>query len=144
MKKIINGKKYDTETAEKIGDWGNGCYPNDFRVYSETLYRKKTGEYFLHGSGGPLSKYGVAVGNGMGWGAIIQPLSIESARQWAEECLDADDYEKNFGEVDENEQIVMLSFELPSDLKKQFQEKTQGECKTMSQVLKELIQKYVS
>lgn len=24
MKKIINGKKYDTETAKELGSWSNG------------------------------------------------------------------------------------------------------------------------
>jgi len=55
MKKIINGKRYDTETAQLIG---SASYSNrtDFRFWSEELYRKKTGEFFLYGEGGPASK----------------------------------------------------------------------------------------
>ena len=30
MKKIINGKRYDTETAEKIGVWDNARSISDF------------------------------------------------------------------------------------------------------------------
>ncbi len=41
MKKIINGKKYDTETATRLADWNNGGY------CKETLYQKHTGEYFM-------------------------------------------------------------------------------------------------
>ena len=41
MKKIINGKKYDTETAEELAYWENMPNALDFNQYSETLYRKK-------------------------------------------------------------------------------------------------------
>ena len=57
MKTIINGRMYDTETAEKIAGWDNGIYGRDFRSCEETLYKKKTGEYFIYGSGGADSKY---------------------------------------------------------------------------------------
>ena len=30
MKKVIDGKVYNTETAEHIGNWSNGYYCNDF------------------------------------------------------------------------------------------------------------------
>ena len=30
MKKIINGKMYNTETAKEIGSWNNGRYRSDF------------------------------------------------------------------------------------------------------------------
>ena len=43
MKKIINGKRYDTETAEKIGVWDNARSISDFDCCEETLYRKRTG-----------------------------------------------------------------------------------------------------
>lgn len=43
MKKIINGKMYNTETATKLGDFWNGLSKSDFRQLSETLYRKKNG-----------------------------------------------------------------------------------------------------
>ena len=45
MKKIINGKTYNTETAKEISEWSEGVY-RDFTYIGETLYRKRTGEYF--------------------------------------------------------------------------------------------------
>lgn len=60
MKKIINGKKYDTETANAVGAYANSGRWCDFTHYEETLYQKRTGEYFLHGEGGPMTKYAVA------------------------------------------------------------------------------------
>ena len=47
MKKIINGKMYNTETAKEIGSWNNGRYRSDFYYVGETLYKKKTGELFV-------------------------------------------------------------------------------------------------
>ena len=54
MKKIINGKMYNTETACLMGEHSN-CYgPNDFRCCSEQLYQKRTKEFFMYGSGGAM------------------------------------------------------------------------------------------
>ena len=102
MKKIINGKKYNTETATKLGDRWNGLALNDLgRVYEE-LYRKKTGEYFLYGEGGALTKYSVSTGqNCWAGGKKIIPMTEDEAREWAEMWLDADEYELIFGEVEE-------------------------------------------
>ena len=57
MKKIINGKMYNTETAKEIGSWNNGRYRSDFYYVGETLYKKKTGELFVFGEGGAASRY---------------------------------------------------------------------------------------
>ena len=51
MKKIINCKMYSTETAAELGEFWNGLSTNDSRNLSETLYRKKNGEFFLYGKG---------------------------------------------------------------------------------------------
>ena len=47
MKKIINSKKYDTKTAKEIGIYCASLSVSDFGYFEETLYRKKTGEFFL-------------------------------------------------------------------------------------------------
>ena len=100
-KKIIRGKLYNTETAEYLGSYMYGA-PSDFRYTEEYLYRKKTGEYFLAGSGGPLSKYRKDCRpNGWGWGSEIIPMSLEAAKDWVEEYLDAEEYIDIFGEPEE-------------------------------------------
>lgn len=117
MKKIINGKKYDTETAKEVGYWSNGGSWRDFSHVDETLYRKKTGEYFLFGEGGPQTRYAVSTGqNSWTGGEKIIPLTHESARQWAEEHLDGDEYEAIFGEVTEDESRVNATFRLSASL----------------------------
>lgn len=71
-------------------------------INTEDLYRKRTGEYFLSGEGGPASKYAISTGNNS-WsgGDKIIPLSFEAASRWAEEHMDASEYESEFGVVDE-------------------------------------------
>lgn len=113
MKKIINGKLYDTETASCVGSWSNNYSPRDFQSVQEDLYRKRTGEFFLYGEGGPASKYAVSVGgNSWSGGAKIIPLTVEQAREWAEKHLDADEYQEIFGEVVEDDSRTTLSISL--------------------------------
>ena len=50
MKKIINGKLYNTDTARQIGSWDNNITDRLYWV-SETLYQKQRGEFFLPPSG---------------------------------------------------------------------------------------------
>jgi hypothetical protein len=110
MKKIINGKLYDTETAKEIAVWSNGRSYSDFGHCVETLYKKRTGEYFIFGVGGPMSKYAESCGdNSWSGGSRIIPLTYKAAKEWAEKNLDADDYMAEFGPVSESEEMTMLS-----------------------------------
>ena len=103
MKKIIDGKSYDTETALKIACYYSEDSPAAPTCLQETLYRKKTGEFFLHGKGGAESKYAKLRG-GKQWcgGEAIIPLPYESAQSWAEKKLDAIQYEGIFGPIAES------------------------------------------
>ena len=102
MKKIINGKLYDTATAKAVANWWNGYSMRDFNFCEETLYKKKTGEFFLHGNGGALSPYTKSCGQNCWSGAEeIIPMTIDEAKEWAEEHIDADEYIEIFGEVEE-------------------------------------------
>ena len=101
MKKIINGRMYNTETATELGNFWNGLSASDFRYLSETLYRKKNGEFFLYGEGGAMTEYSQPDGDMTGGGEKIIPLTEEQAKHWAEEKLDADTYIEIFGEPEE-------------------------------------------
>lgn len=92
MKKIINGKRYDTDTAQAVANWDNGRYGGDFSAVAETLYLTKSGNWFLHGTGGPMSKYARACGdNSWTGGTRIIPMTADEARKWLEEhdCVSA-------------------------------------------------------
>ena len=113
MKKIINGKVYDTASAKLVGEWDNGRYGRDFGRCAEDVYQKRTGEFFLHGSGGPMSKYSVSYGdNEWGGGERIIPLTYTAAQKWAEEHLSGEDYEPIFGEIIEDESRVTITLSL--------------------------------
>lgn len=116
MRKIINNKVYDTDTATRIGLADNGHEYNDLAYSGETLYRKRTGEYFLHGEGGPMTIYAVSTGNN-NWrgGERITPISYAAARQWAEDHLSAEAYEAEFGAVTEDDSQVTITLSLRAD-----------------------------
>lgn len=96
MRKIINGKLYNTDTAEFVDEY-TYSYPSDFNYEYEKLYRKRTGEFFLYGEGGPASKYSVCTGqNEWSGGEKLIPLSDDEAREWLEENSDADTYLQYF------------------------------------------------
>lgn len=103
MKKIINNKLYDTSTAHELASWEENR--GNFRHVREVLYRKRTGEHFLFGEGGPASRYAEQVDYST-WsgGSTITPLSYEDATDWAEKHLDADKYQSLFGPVSEGEE----------------------------------------
>lgn len=116
MKKIINNKVYDTATATWIGSSYNGREYNDLAYSGETLYRKRTGEYFLHGEGGPMTSYAVRTGsNSWSCSERITPISYAAARQWAEDHLSADAYEAEFGAVTEDDSQTTINLSLRAD-----------------------------
>ena len=94
MKKVISGKVYDTDTAKAISRRIDRGSVSDV-YYGQTLYRKRTGEYFIHREG-----Y-------RGITDAIEPLSYDDARQWAKEYLDAGEYEAEFGVPDEGERASL-------------------------------------
>ena len=101
MKKIINGKRYDTETAKAVGKTSYS-YPGNFEHWIEELYLKKTGEFFIHGVGGPMSKYSRSAGsNTITGGEEIIPLTVKEAREWVETYLSAEEYEEIFSTCEE-------------------------------------------
>ena len=56
---------------------------DDFHYYSEELYRKSNGEFFLHGKGNVLSPYADDYGlTGSQAGEKIRPLTIDEAKKY--------------------------------------------------------------
>ena len=94
MVKIIGGKRYDTNTAKEIGNASYNGSVTDFQWWDETLYLKRTGEFFplrrrvgLQAS--TVDQQGRIVG-AEGKKKII-PLTIKEAKEWAEKYLDGDE-----------------------------------------------------
>lgn len=85
MKEIIDGKRYDTETAEEIYKWSSPHFPNDWHYESETLYRSEKGTWFLLGEGNGLSRYREQYIDGYGPGESIKPLTEDEAFEFLSE-----------------------------------------------------------
>ena len=96
MKKIIGGKLYDTETAIRIGECNNGEMPTSFHYQSETLYRKKNGEFFLLIDGIRKKNYGNYTTT-----YKIEKIDMEQAKEWCKLNLSGEEYMDVFGQVDE-------------------------------------------
>lgn len=142
MKKIIEGKRYDTEKAELVGVWDNGIYDSDFNKVEETLYRKRTGEFFLHGEGGARTRYAEACGqNAWRGGERIMPLGYDEAQRWAEEHLDADVVDEYFAIPDEDEEgeTVPLALSVPSWVKALVAAEAARSGRTQAEVVTEIV-----
>lgn len=93
MKKIINGKKYDTDTAKVIH---NHEYFDDTvcKWNTRMLFQKVNGEYFIYEDGytdfGSIRAY-----------QKIRPISLEEAKKYLENLVSVEEYETHFGYVEE-------------------------------------------
>ena len=138
MKKIIKRRIYDTETAKKIGSWNNNLPQEDLNYYTEELFRKKSGEYFLCGSGGSQSPYG-------DWdkgGFAIRPMSCEAAQKWAEEHLPTEKFLKEFSIENDNE-ITRISFVTTQKYRKKIEMLAVSRNSTISVIVREIIENYI-
>ena len=86
-KRIINGKKYDTDTAKCVGEHMNS-EASIYEYVLQSLYQKRTGEFFLCG-------YGEFIGT------EVTPLTLDEAKDWMERYSTADECEAILGEVEE-------------------------------------------
>ena len=136
MKKIIGGKRYDTDTATEIATLTSSYPANDFNYWEETLYLKKTGEFFIYGYGGPASRYSVENGlNSWVGGEAIKPISVEEAKAWGEEAMDADEWENIFGKIDEDTTNVAFSLLIPEDVYNALKATAEKENRSMKEIV---------
>lgn len=96
MRKQIDGKKFDTELSKKVGEAEANCSKLDHKYWKEELYRRKPGDYFLYGCGGPKTKYGRLTVGGYQSGEVIIPITDEEAKAWANEHLTTEQVKEIF------------------------------------------------
>lgn len=96
MRKVIEGKVYDTDAADCIASFDDERSDRDYKQFEESLYRTNKGEWFLVGSGGPMSKYSRPVGKMTSGGEGLEPITPNQARQWLEEKGFIDELEEHF------------------------------------------------
>ena len=102
MKQIIDGKKYNTDTATRICDTSNDCSRSDFNFENSDLFVTPRGSYFIAGSGGARSRFSQRVSDGYCGGDGIIPISREDALAECERHGSTDDIEKFFGDMVED------------------------------------------
>ena len=85
MRQVINGKLYDTTTAEQIHRWDNGHFSTDFKFRAKTLYRTQKGNLFLHHEGGAMTDMSQPTGsNSYSGGESIEPIDEQTAVRFLE------------------------------------------------------------
>ena len=87
MKRVIEGRSYDTNTASYVCDVPcNTDSPNDFSWHDTSLYVSPKGTYFLAGEGGARSMWAEAVEGGRAHtgGRGLRLIDADEARSIAE------------------------------------------------------------
>ena len=115
MKKVINGKVYDTDKAELIAtaDHDNikHGYTKDAPYETQSLYRKKTGEFFLYAPNGSTQMHNIRQHEYKSYGGFF-PLTYEDAKIWAERELTAEKWEEIFGDPEDDDSRVSLNLSM--------------------------------
>lgn len=130
MNKIIKGRRYDTETAQEVCGYFNDELATDLFYWEETLYVKRTGEFFLHRWGGLGTTEP---------GRKIIPLTEEQAKEFCEKYADGDTYEQYFGVVEDNTE--RLSATLTAANMKKLKSLAVEQKRTVSELLNRMIEK---
>ena len=102
MKKIVNGKIYDTEKATLIGESSSSdAYRGDFRYWEAGLYiTPRSKSFFLAGESGPQTRFAQSAGqNSWTGGKDLIPMTREQALEWAEANLEPAIVEHYFADL---------------------------------------------
>lgn len=117
MRELIDGRSFDTDKAVMVAEWDNGLGTSDARFERVQVFRKKTGEFFLHGWGGTATSWREnfprPMPDGRTWAPEgIVPVTRERARELVEGRLGADEARRIF----EGGAPVTMSLRIPAPL----------------------------
>lgn len=114
MNKVINQKRYNTKSARYIAQWTNGLDDKAPDYIRETLYRKHTGEFFLHVYGGKGTMYAEKTGvRARKPGEKLIPLEFKAAVEWSSEKLTEDEHAAIFGIGEDDGTLFPFTINLP-------------------------------
>lgn len=132
MRKIIQNKLYDTEKATLVATYHDS-------TCAERLYRKRTGEYFLHGRGSSDNDdYAVWKGNRVTGSEQIKPLTPKRAMAWAAKHLNHQQYNDIFGAAADDRKMT-ISLSLPVGAVNTLKNAAAEQGRTASALIAELI-----
>ena len=99
MRRVIEGKIYDTTTANRIVDVSSsGVSPSDFRWHETALYRTNKGAWFVAGRGNAMSRWAQSFENSMGPGCGIRPLTSDEVKELLERHEETELLEEYFSD----------------------------------------------
>lgn len=122
MKRVINGKVYDTDKAKLIATadnmskmHGNGYIGEASKPELQSFYRKKTGEFFLYAPNGSFAAQYIFQHDydRLASGGIF-PFTYDQAKAWAERELPADKWEEVFGDPEDDDSTVQTVITMPA------------------------------
>ena len=79
MIQVIDGKRYNTETAKFIFEYWNGYMTSDFKHRTKSLYLTSKGSWFIHHVGGALTDMAESIGNSSHGSECIEPINADDA-----------------------------------------------------------------
>lgn len=123
MKKVINGKLYDTDTAKEIGRINDEPSMN----YEIRMFQKKTGEFFMYVWSIRSKSY-------------IKPLSFRVAQEWIQDNLPGEVYCEIFGDPDEDAEDVLLGVRVAATAAAKLKRLAAESGKSQNKIIEELIQ----
>jgi hypothetical protein len=140
MKKIIHNKVYDTDTAQLIKQADHPNITNGEGSCKQSLYRKKTGDYFLFVDGARTDVFhNLALDNNAhDRERHIYPLTYEQARAWAEEEMSADEWLAIFEPV-EDDSLTALNLTLSASAVSKFRLAAQQQQISQRELMERLI-----
>ena len=98
MKRIVNGKRYNTGTATLLCNISRGGFSRSDFAYDDTnLYITDKGNFFIAGQGGARSRWAQSYGqNGSQGGSGLRPIDKNDARALLEQYGSAAQVEEHF------------------------------------------------
>lgn len=141
MKRIIRNKVYDTHTATLIKRADHPNITSGESSCKQSLYRKKTGDYFLAVSGARTDVFhNLGLENNIhDRECHIYPLTYEQARAWAEEEMSADEWLAFFEPV-EDDTLMALNLTLSAAAVSKFRLAAQRQQISQRELMERLIE----
>lgn len=140
MKKIIDNRVYDTDTAQLIKRADHDNIRNGEGKCKQSLYRKRTGDYFLCVSGARTDTF-----HNLHLADVrhdrerhIYCLTYEQARAWCEAEMDADEWLENF-EPAEDDSLTALNLTLSAAAVSKFKLSAQQQQISQRELMERLI-----
>lgn len=140
MKKVIRNKVYDTDTATLIKQADHPNITNGEGPCKQSLYRKRTGDYFLYVSGATTDTFhNLRIATQThDREHHIYLLTYDQARAWCEAEMTADEWLKHFSPI-EDDSLCALNLTLSASAVSKFKVVAQQQQISQRELMERLI-----